>query len=154
MIVARPADAEQITTAKSIVESSFAELRNVYVPRITANDDSEFSRVVALYSGQVVGTVSYEIQSSKLHLRDFAVDVQHRRMGVGRTLVQYLAHLASAAGCTAASLYTVAQTGNIVIFERLGFSVVKMTPITWAYSPRGDELIEALMERPIALETK
>jgi GNAT superfamily N-acetyltransferase len=149
MIVIRPAVAEEIAAAHSVAESSFAELRRVYVPRTAANDDSEFSRVVAVSDGQIVGTVSYAIQSGQLHLRELAVDAQHRRKGVARAIVGYLAELASAAACWTMSLYTIAQTGNVAVFERLGFRTVTEEPAIWAVSPGGEELIEVLMERPI-----
>jgi predicted N-acetyltransferase YhbS len=81
MIVIRPAATEELTAAESVAESSFAELRRVYVPKTVASDDSGFSRVVAVNDGQIVGTVLYAIQSGKLHLRDLAVDAQYRRQG-------------------------------------------------------------------------
>jgi GNAT superfamily N-acetyltransferase len=148
MIVVGHAIAEELADAKWLAESSFAELRRIYVPRKAASDNTACSRVVARIDGQIAGTVLYEIQPRQIHLRELAVDAQHRRQGVARAIIEYLASIALAAACPRMTLYTIAQTGNVAIFERLGFRTVSEEPAIWAASPGREELVDVLMERP------
>ena len=52
-------------------------------------------------------------------------------------------------GCRAVALYTVAQTGNVPIFERLGFQLVSEQPDTYSMSINGEPLTEAYLEREV-----
>ena len=79
------------------------------------------ARVVAIVDGTVVGTVRYGVIGDRIHLVRLGVDPKHRRAGVARALVAFVARQAESAGLRALSLYTVRATGNVKIFDRLGF---------------------------------
>jgi len=66
-----------------------------------------------------------------------------------RALVEYLGNLARTEGLRALSLYTVKQTGNVPVFERLGFHSVREEPAKWAVSDCNGELTDVFMEKPV-----
>ena len=106
-------------------------------------------RLVAEIGGQIIGTITYGVQSDRSHLRGLAVDAGWRRTGVARALIDYVGNLARTEGLRALSLFTIKQTGNVPIFERLGFDGVREEPATWAVSDSGGELTNVFMERPV-----
>jgi GNAT superfamily N-acetyltransferase len=120
--------ADELATTR-MSASAFAELRRTYVPKVDARaraaaSTSTFSRlVVDGDDGAVIGTLLYRTDGDRLHVRGLAVDPDHRRQGVARQLLESVAEIARQEGLRAVSLWTVLQTGNVAIFERLGFSV-------------------------------
>lgn len=124
MIVVRPAAPEDEAAIERVSASGVAALRETYRP----NDDAIASkphslpRLVAVCDGELVGTVEYLLREDRLHLMGLYVLASHRRRGVGRALVDALHDLA---GARKLSLRTIRETGNVPIFERLGFAVVE-----------------------------
>jgi N-acetylglutamate synthase-like GNAT family acetyltransferase len=149
VIVARAATENDIIAASSLAERVFAELRRFYRPKSTASVADSANCVVAEIDDRVVGTVLFAIESDRLHLWGLAVDSGFRRKGVARALLANLGDTALAAGLRALSLHTIQQTGNVVVFERLGFHVVRNEPAPWALSPSCESLIEVRMEKPL-----
>jgi ribosomal protein S18 acetylase RimI-like enzyme len=146
----RVATADDEAAAKSLARTAFEELRHVYKPKESAaTASSPGIRIVAETVRRIVGTVCYQVEAQKLHLRDLAVEACHRRAGVGRALVEHCSSIAMSAGCRSLSLYTIRETGNVAFFERLGFRFVREQPATWAVSPRGEGLVEVDLERGV-----
>ena len=61
--------------------------------------------------------------------------------------------MAKLKGCRALELYTVTKTGNVSVFERLGFRVVSEQPDSYTVSADGGPLMEAYMEREVVRPT-
>ena len=78
-------------------------------------------RVVARAGGKTVGTVRLDFQDDRIHLVRLAVHPAHQRSGVAQQIVRYLADHGQSLRLRALSLYAVRATGNVPIFERLGF---------------------------------
>ena len=112
-------------------------------------DRSAVIRVVAERDGQIVGTATYSVQSDRLHVRGLAVATPHRRTGVARAIVDHFSQLARSRGLRALSLYTIAQTGNVAVFERLGFLTIREEPADWAESDSYPELTDVYLEWPV-----
>jgi N-acetylglutamate synthase-like GNAT family acetyltransferase len=110
-------------------------------------------QLVAERNREIVGTVSYEIRGDKLHLQSLAVDPVWQRQGIGRTLVAHVAELARSLGASRLSLYTVVETGNVIIFERLGFRVVSTESGCGLEAVAAATVTEVYMEMPIDLES-
>jgi N-acetylglutamate synthase-like GNAT family acetyltransferase len=148
MISIRPATDDDNVAAEAIARRAFDELRRVYRPNgSTTAAGLPMVRLVAEIGGQIIGTITYAVQSDRLHLRGLAVDAGCRRTGAARELIEYAGDIARTEGLRALSLYTVKQTGNVPVFERLGFHTVREEPATWAVSECGGELTDVFMEK-------
>ena len=94
----------------------------------------------------MVGTVSFAISDERLRVIALAVLPECQRRGVARALINRLQVIARNRKCRALALYTVAETGNVPIFERLGFRLGTTQPDAFSISPTGQPLTEALLE--------
>ena len=151
MWLIRPATTEDDFAADQVAQRSFSAMRQIYRPKevLAVRINAPLARLVAVMQGSIVGTVSYETESDRLHLRSLAVDAAYRRRGVARALVERLSDLASDAQLRALSLYTIRQTGNVPMFERLGFHFVREESADWAASACGEDLSEVYMEKGV-----
>ncbi|HTL32777.1 MAG TPA: GNAT family N-acetyltransferase [Kofleriaceae bacterium] len=125
-LLIRPAVAADEPGIAAVAESALAVLRRIYRPTPAAiarkHEQRKLPRLVAVAGTEIVGTVEYALAEDRLHLMSLFVLASHRRQGVARALVDELAKLA---GTRPLSLNTVRETGNVAVFERLGFSTVR-----------------------------
>jgi ribosomal protein S18 acetylase RimI-like enzyme len=148
---ATPADADELAVVKA---SARATLREIYRPNQKALAHKQaiaetLTCLVAVYDGRVVGAVQYQLTSDRVHFLSLDVLSDYRRQGVAKQLVAELARIGKSAGVTRLSTYTVTQTGNPAIFERMGFRVIYEEPSDFYESDHFDILTEAYLERPI-----
>jgi ribosomal protein S18 acetylase RimI-like enzyme len=146
-----PADADEVA---AVAASAIATLRETYRPTQKAISHkqaiaSSLTRLVAVHNGRVIGAVQYSLIDDRLHFLSLGVLSNFRRRGVTRQLIDALNTIAQRAGAARLSAYTVAQTGNCEIFERLGFRVISEEPTDYYESDRFDTLTEAYLERLI-----
>ena len=129
MIVVRPAQRGDEPAIAEVSTSALATLREVYRPTPAAISRKHalalLPRLVAVVEEQLVGTVEYVLGEERLHLMGLFVAASHRQIGVARALVEELAKLADNRPL---SLNTIRETGNVPIFERLGFAIVREAP--------------------------
>ncbi len=149
---ARPADGQAV---EAVTAAAFAPLRRIYRPRpgVQWVRPAVVWRLVAVEGRRVVGTVRYVYDQDRLHLMGLAVAPGRRRRGVARALIEHAARLARRRGLWALSLYTVVQTGNVPIFERMGFRVVRQGPSPHDEASDGAPVGEAYLERPVPART-
>ena len=126
------------------------DLRKVYRPtdaalRQRTKIASDLRVLVAEIDRQVVGVVRYRIAGTRLSLLGLGVDPAARRRGVASALVHQLECIARDRACTAMALRTVRETGNVPIFERLGFVVESEELTNLFVSERFAQLSEVLM---------
>jgi len=150
--LARPEDENAL---QRVGEEAFAAVRRLYRPGPAALENLSkiapvLERLVADDNGQVVGTVRYGTFNDCLRVIGLGVVPQFQRRGIARALVEELARLAKEKGCRALALYTITKTGNVPVFERLGFHVVSECPDEYFVSADGEPLTEAYMERSVA----
>jgi len=107
-------------------------------------------RVVAIDGDSIAGTVEYAIEGERLHAIGLHVLDTHRRRGVARCLVDALAAIATRAGVRTLSVYTIRETGNVAVFERLGFAVIAETVADDVIAEAHERLTEVYMERSLA----
>jgi ribosomal protein S18 acetylase RimI-like enzyme len=74
------------------------------------------------------------------------VERRHRRTGIGRALVRHYQTTAASADVHFLSLYTIKETGNVGLLERLGFCVASEEQAAWAIGPVGESVTEVRME--------
>jgi ribosomal protein S18 acetylase RimI-like enzyme len=133
--------------------SGLATLRRTYRPAPAAIERKaarSLRRLVAIDADAIVGTVEYAIDDHRLHAIGLHVLETHRRRGVARCLIDALATIATRAGARKLSLYTIRETGNVEVFERLGFTVIAETPAGDLVGESHERLTEVYMERPPA----
>ncbi len=105
------------------------------------------ARLVAVENGTPIGTAEFKVADSRAHVIGLAVHPDWRRRGIARRLLEAIVNTGRSAGATKLSLYSIVQTGNLEIFEKLGFCVVHESA---AENLIGDQpLTEAYLERKI-----
>jgi len=151
MIGVSIATAEDITPAKAIAKAAFSELRSVYSPTQTAisNQPKNTAYVVAKIGQTVVGTLQYFDEGDRIYLFDVAVDPKYRRQGIARNLIEFVSDTARSLGHKIISTRTIKETGNVEIFERLGFRIVGEETAKWCFSDSYPTLHDVYLERPL-----
>ena len=151
MILVRPAGPDDAGAVAKVDASATATLRQTYRPNEKAfanrkRISRELRRVVALLDGQVVGTIQYYLDGSSLAIIGLGVLDEFRRRGVARALIEALAESARQHGACDVVVRTVKETGNVPIFECLGFHVVSETPDTFSESEEYSELTDVELQ--------
>jgi GNAT superfamily N-acetyltransferase len=149
--VAMPEDAEAV---KEVSDLAVAILCKTYRPKKAANANrpqrtSSRVRLVALMDDRVVGTVEYAIEEDRIHLMGLFVHPQFQRQGVARQLIEYLVSVGQREGVRCLSIGTVKETGNMLIFEKLGFEAVFEGEDQRSESDRYERLTDVYMEMQI-----
>jgi predicted N-acetyltransferase YhbS len=137
---------------RRITDDAFAPLRRVYRPspeQLAHVATVALERLVAVRADELVGTVRYRVDGDLLRLVGLAVAPSEQRRGVARALVAHLTVIAHARGCRALALFTIEQTGNVTLFERLGFEVIAKERDLLSISTSGEELVEVYLERSL-----
>jgi GNAT superfamily N-acetyltransferase len=104
---------------------------------------------VAECEAGIVGTLQYQEREESLHVKGVAVRTDWRRRGVARKLMEFVAAEARGRGSGRMTLYTVKQTGNVAVFERLGFCAVREEEDAKVKLIGGGVAVDVLMERRI-----
>ena len=97
----------------------------------------------------MVGTLEYMREGDRIHLIGVAVHPDLHRKGVARQLISFMDGLAKQVGAKRLSLYTIRETGNVSVFEKLGFAVLREEVTLQFESDRFDVLNEVYMERQL-----
>lgn len=133
-----------------------ADLRRVYRPTEDAvrqrTPPEDFESLVAVVDGRVVGVSEYRIEAGQLSIRSLGVHPYWRRRGVARALIRHLETVALGRGARAMILYTVRETGNVNIFQRLGFKVESEEVSTLFEGVASPRVSEAFMTKSLCAE--
>lgn len=124
----REVSSEDEAETAEIGRLAMVALRKVYQPTSHAISrraavSVDLRRLVAVLDGRVVGVVDYYFTENRLSFLGLGVHPQFQRRGVATALIRELERIGRGRGCAAVLLHTVRETGNVAIFERLGFSV-------------------------------
>ncbi|HTV48810.1 MAG TPA: GNAT family N-acetyltransferase [Phycisphaerae bacterium] len=116
-------------------------MANIYrfVGEALARQEKRFQegvRLAAFIDGQMVATMQYRLDARHVHLIGLAVLPEYQRRGIGRRLVEQVAILAPTLGHDTLALDTIAETGNVLIFKKWGFTVSRSEPATDCVSDR------------------
>lgn len=146
------ADSGQIN---EIIAFATEDLRRVYrpVPRgdeTASREEGQPMTLVAVEGDAVVGVVDYCLRHDDLHIRGLAVHPQQRKREVARELVRAIEQIALGCGKAMVTLSTIKETGNPLIFERLGFTMATEAPAEGFQSADGHHVIKADMCRVLA----
>jgi ribosomal protein S18 acetylase RimI-like enzyme len=137
-----------------IIVSATATLRKTYRPTGSAcsnkrRNSSPFTRLVAICEDKIVGTVEYKIEKDRLHLLGLGVLSEYRNRGIAGQLIDRMAEIGIKSGLRRLSLYTIKETGNISIFRKMGFNVIKEGVDGSLESDNHHRLIEVYMAKEL-----
>ena len=154
MITVRPNLPEDAEGIQRVSESATATLRETYRPnqRGLANRrriSSQLSRLVALVDGEIAGTTQYYVDGEAVRMVGLLVRADHRRRGVARALVRGVADVARKQGYRLLVTRTVKETGNVPVFEKLGFRVLSERPDEYSESDKYPALSEVDLQMKI-----
>ena len=154
ILTIRQTTSEDDLAVADIERFATAELRKVYRPTAAASAKRstlapDLTGLVALLDGRAVGAVRYRVAEGRLSLLGLGVHPDFRRRGIAAALGQHLEAIGADSDCAFVSLYTVRETGNVAIFERMGFAVESEGPTDLFESPLGLALTEVFMTKAI-----
>lgn len=152
-IVVRIMEPEDEKAADEVWATALETLRETYRTTPGFLDGwtapSEITRVVALLDGRVVGTIKYYTEDDRLHIMCFGIHSDFRGQGVGRRMLEFLSGIARSRGFRCISVYTIGETGNTPIYQRLGFEVISEEPAKWAESDKYGNLTDVYFEKSL-----
>ncbi len=149
-VVIRPATQDDQSGLRTVTSAGTRFLREVYRPTLERAEwrtSEGRSWLVAVQESRVVGAASYTPSHESLHLRDLAVLPDWRRRGIARQLVEHIVRLAAAEGLPRVTLDTIQATGNVAIFEHLGFAVTEEVRTEDFVGVTGSPMISISMAR-------
>lgn len=154
MIIVRAAMPKDQNGIAKVEASATATLRRTYRPNREALIHGKMisrnmRRLVAESDGKIVGTVQYHVDGDAIRMIGLGVDADCRRCGVARALVNEIADNARRCGIASIVTCTVVQTGNVPIFEALGFRVCSICPDKFSVTDGGRELEEASLRMDV-----
>jgi GNAT superfamily N-acetyltransferase len=150
-ITIREASVSDSAEVAEVFNAAFTPLRSIYRPTDEAaacqtERIAEGTRIVAEFSRRIVGTVQFVNHKKNVHLIGLAVHPEFQRKGVARYLIEWIVARTPSLGQKVA-LNTIRETGNVPVFERLGFQVVDEEIASWCISDDYLEVHDVKMER-------
>jgi len=153
-ILIREANSADAAEVAAVLEASFTPLRSIYRPtadtltRQTKHRWEE-TRLVAELEGHVVATVQYDQHETHLHVLGLAVHPDFQRKGIAGCLLDRIVADASQLGLQTVVMETIRETGNVPIFEKLGFRIVQENIAAWCVSETHEQLYFVTMKRTV-----
>jgi len=157
MIEIRQTLPEDTDDLQVILNHEFRFLRSVYRPTKAGHTDKssisrDLTRLVAILRETVAGTIQYYIDNDFMRITGLAVYEVYRRQGIARALVNHVFELAQEKGCLSVRLSTIKETGNVDIFQKLGFEVIGENTDKLCEGINGEKVTDVEMERRLTLE--
>jgi ribosomal protein S18 acetylase RimI-like enzyme len=154
-ILVREPVSEDTTELTEVDRLATADLRKVYRPTALALEhraliNPNLQRLIAVLEGRVVGAVQYHIKGERLSFLGLGVHPDFRLRGIATAIVQNLEKIGRLRDCKAMVLHTVRETGNVGIFERMGFEVESQMPTLLFESETASTLHEVVMVKEIS----
>ena len=158
MVSIRECTPHEIHVANGIVDTAVRQLRHVYRPTLEATlRQSQKVEAVRVFLASIdetcVGTASIFHNGDQLTMYRIAVKPEFHRCGVARALIDGIASICRQTGYEHDEyivLQTIRETGNVRIFERLGFAVIDEQVAKWCISDTYVTLHEVTMRKRIA----
>lgn len=151
-ILIREATSTESKKVTGVFEAAFAPLRPIYRPTVEtlarqANQRRKETRLVAVLDEQIVATVQFDLHKEHLHVIGLAVHPAFQRRGIAGSLLNWISDHAVKLGRHTVVLETIKETGNVLVFEKLGFHIVNEELATWCVSEMHEQLYFVTMQR-------
>ena len=152
-IQVRDARSDDRTALLPLRQEAINALRRIYLPadempgmrRVMPR----FDTLVAVVDGELVGTLEYTLAHEAVYLQGLGVAEAWQGQGVARKLVDAVAGLAERYPLPRLELCTIRETGNVQVFERLGFHVCEEAPSTQFVGAVGQPVSEVVMMKQL-----
>ncbi len=147
----KPEDAQGVAEVEA---SATATLRQVYRPNQKALSHKskimrEMVRIVAECQGRIVGTTQYYVDGEAIRIIGLGVHGDFRHRGVARALVSWVTTRAREQSIPCIVARTVKETGNVPIFQMLGFDIESKRPDEYADNIAGGSLTDVSLRMNI-----
>ncbi|MDF4972384.1 GNAT family N-acetyltransferase [Vibrio parahaemolyticus] len=134
----------------SLTKIAFDELRTVYKPtelaRKQKSQSSETWESFGYFLGKnLAGCLEAKITNEVMNVRSLAVAKDYRRQGIARKLIDGV--LSEFTAVKTISVWCVEQTGNVTVFEQLGFKVTQRLCSELFELPDGSKAVEVNLTR-------
>jgi GNAT superfamily N-acetyltransferase len=154
MVIVRYALPNEDEIFRDVTASAFETARDIYRPNgdavaVTDNEKIDSRKVLAFIDDRPVGAACLNVDGEILQLSQLGVLFGFRRCGVARQLISFANRAAVDFSCTELKLHTIRETGNVKIFERLGFKEQSCSRAEWCFSDRFDQLTDVVMSRTV-----
>lgn len=151
----RQADDRDSKEAAELSAAAFVPLRAVYRPTREAvrrqhHRQRDETRIIAELGGRIVGTVEVDCHSDHLQLIGWAVHPDFQRKGIAYAMLDWIERHVRRDGHEAIVLATIRETGNVALFEGMGFEVVDEKEADWCVSESFEQLHDVKMAKKIA----
>ena len=149
---------EAIDTDKEYIDivskSGIDTLRKTYRPNQKALKNKKkinrsLKRLVALIDEKIVGTVQYYADKSCIKIIGLSVLADYRKLGISRKLIEFTENVSRKNGIFNITLFTVKETGNGDIFEKLGFNIIREELDEFSESDKYCSLTSLYMKKKI-----
>ena len=157
MVVIRKSNKRDVNSIELLSSAANESLRKIYRPtkQTLAKKDkllSNTTRLVATVDNIIVGTVLYKLKEECIHLIGLSVLPEFQKTGVATKLVNETERIGRRNDLKYISLYTIKQTNNVQIFNKLGFKSVSEEADKLCESDIYDKLTVVHMKRAINLK--
>lgn len=112
---------------------------------------SKYTILVAVKNQTVVGTIQYHAENGILFLFGLSVHEDFRRQGIAREIMNYLINFAKKQKLTTIRFNTMQITGNVEIFQKIGFVVTNEKTSVLCEGLNGEKIIDVQMEMKFVL---
>ncbi|MFD2111221.1 GNAT family N-acetyltransferase [Thiorhodococcus fuscus] len=139
---------EEASARLELLEAATQDLRRTYQPRASGGRCAVEATgvLVALNGSALVGTAEYIQKEHHVYLQGIAVHSRYRGQGVCRALVLAAGEIAKRNGLPTLVLCAIEETGNVAIFEKLGFEISSRAIAQNHVSPSGGPVTQVEME--------
>lgn len=110
---------------------------------------NKYTTLVACMSQTVVGTIQYNAENGILFLFGLSVHEDFRRQGIAREIMNHLFNFAKTQKLTTIRFNTMRITGNVEIFQKIGFVVTNEKTSVLCEGLNGEKIIDVQMEKRI-----
>lgn len=152
-IQVRNARSDDLTALLALRQEATDALRRIYLPKDEVPGlrrvMPHFETLVAVADGELVGTLEYTLAHAAVYLQGLGVAETWQGQGVARRLVEAAADLAERYPLPKLELCTIRETGNVQVFERLGFTVCGEAPSTQFIGAVGQPVSEVVMMKQL-----
>ncbi len=155
MITVRSERNKDKAEIQNVIDSAVATLRQTYRPtqRAIGNKNQikqNYERLVAIIAGRIVGSVQYFSDNHCVSVLGLDVHTDYRKKGVARSLISHIKKIGIKEKALSLKLHTIKETGNVVVFKRLGFKETSERIDDLFESDKFDTLtdVEMIMELP------
>lgn len=122
----RQAEYPDHASRQKIIEAATHELRLVYKPvnKVVPNPKLSIGILVVADGDILIGTAEYINNEDNMYIQGIAVHQDYRKKGVCRMLIEEIRELAIKQNYEQLSLCVIEETGNVSVFEKIGFNVI------------------------------